>query len=100
MKTFDFIQDPGHGWVKVPVALLLELKIADDITCFSYYRDGFAYLEEGCDLSRFFNAYRARFGADPKLRDRVARDRRSKVRGYTCYTPAIAAYIGQRLGVN
>jgi hypothetical protein len=95
MKTFDYIQDPGHGWIKVPVALLLELNIADNISVYSYYRDGFAYLEEDCDAARFMIAYRARFGTDPKLRDRVARERRSKVREYLCYTPAIAANIAQ-----
>lgn len=93
MKTFDYIQDPGHGWIKVPVSLLLELKIADDITCFSYYRAGFAYLEEDCDASRFFSAYREKFGTDPKLRERVARERRSRVREYTCYTKYIANNI-------
>jgi hypothetical protein len=98
MKTFDYIQDPGHGWIKVPVALLLELSIAGDISSFSYYRDGFAYLEEDCDAARFMNAYRARFGQDPKLRDRVARAKSSKIRSYFCYTPAIAANITERAG--
>jgi len=96
MKTFDYIQDPGHGWIKVPVALLLELSIAGDISSFSYYRDGFAYLEEDCDAARFMNAY-ARFGQDPKLRDRVARAKSSKIRSYFCYTPAIAANIALTL---
>lgn len=90
MKTFDYIQDPGHGWIKTPVKLLVELGIANEISSYSYYRDGFAYLEEDCDASRFFNAYKARFGIDPKLRDRVAREKRSKIRSYLCYTPYIA----------
>jgi len=98
MKTFDYIQDPGHGWIKVPVTLLLELNIAGDISPYSYYKNGFAYLEEDCDAARFMNAYNARFGADPKLRSRVARERRSKVREYFCYTPAIAANIAQGAG--
>lgn len=89
MKTFDYIQDPGHGWIKTPIKLLVELNIDGDISCYSYYRDGFAYLEEDCDASRFFNAYKARFGADPKLRSRVAREKRSKIRSYLCYTPRI-----------
>jgi hypothetical protein len=95
MKTFDYIQDPGHGWIKTPVSLLLELKIASDISSYSYYKNGFAYLEEDCDAAKFMNAYRAKFGFDPKLRDRVARERRSKVREYFCYTPAIVANIVQ-----
>ena len=37
----------------------------------------------------FFNAFNARFGIDPKLRSRVAREKRSKIRSYYCYTPNI-----------
>ena len=87
MKTFDYIQDPGHGWVKVPVNLLIALGIHDQVSHFSYYRNAFVYLEEDSDTALFFNAFHARYGHDPKLRDRVAREKRSKIRGYTCYTP-------------
>jgi len=89
MKTFDYIQDPGHGWIKTPIKLLVELGIHNEISHYSYYRDGFAYLEEDCDLARFFSAFNARFGVDPKLRSRVAREKRSKIRSYLCYTPHI-----------
>lgn len=93
MKTFDYIQDPGHGWIKVPVKLLLELGIHWQITPFSYYRNAFAYLEEDGDTALFFNAYRARYGQNPKLRSRIARERRSKIRGYICYTPHLVENI-------
>jgi hypothetical protein len=93
MKTFDYIQDPAHGWVKVPAQLLTELGIHRQITSFSYYRNAFVYLEEDGDTALFFNAYRAKYGHDPKLRDRVARERRSKIRGYICYTPHLAQNI-------
>ena len=66
------------------------LDIAHLITRYSYQRGEKVYLEEDCDASRFMNAFRARFGHDPKLRDRIARERQSKVREYFCYTPAIA----------
>ena len=81
-KKFDLISDPGHGWVKVPLRLLADLKIIDRVSRYSYMRGSFAYLEEDCDLSIFFDAYRARFGFDPEIRERVARERRSRVRGY------------------
>ena len=89
MKTFDYIQDPGHGWIKTPVKLLVELGIHNEISSYSYYRGAFAYLEEDCDLTRFFNAFNARFGTDPQLRSRVAREKRSKIRSYSHYAPAI-----------
>jgi hypothetical protein len=81
-KQFDYIQDAGHGWVKVPLALIRELGITEKITHFSYYNNGQVYLEEDNDTCTFMNAYHARFGFDPKLRDRIARERRSRVRGY------------------
>jgi hypothetical protein len=86
MKTFDYIQDSGHGWIKVPVTLLADLAIADQVSHYSYYRAGFGYLEEDCDLTLFFNAYHARYGHDPKLRDR--RCDRSRVRHYAQYNKA------------
>jgi hypothetical protein len=85
LKTFDYIQDPGHGWVKVPLAMLRDLGIAEQITYYSYMHKGHAYLEEDSDTATFFNAYRARYGHDPKLRDRIARERPSRVRGYDRY---------------
>jgi hypothetical protein len=93
MKTFDYIQDAGHGWVKVPLQLLKDLSIADQVSYFSYYRAGFGYLEEDCDLCLFFNAYHARYGIDPKLRDRISD--RSRVRNYAQYNAAKHAYEHQ-----
>ena len=87
MKTFDYIQDSGHGWVKVPIQLLKDLSIADQVSYFSYYRAGFGYLEEDCDLCLFFNAFNARFGFDPKLRDRISNQ--SRVRNYKTYKKSL-----------
>jgi hypothetical protein len=86
IKKFDFLSDPGHGWIKVPRALINSLGIAANISRYSYQRGEFAYLEEDRDLSVFFNAYRERFGIDPVMRERNAREKRSRVRGYDTYT--------------
>lgn len=87
-KSFDVYSDPGHGWVKVPFQTIVELGLIDEITCFSYQRGGFAYLEEDCDMSALLIALKAR-GITPKFREHNCRERRSKIRGYTCYTPAV-----------
>jgi len=92
MKTFDFISDPGHAWLKVPVSLLIDLGIDQEITCYSYYRAGFAYLEEDLDAGTFIQAMK-NAGREFKFRERVARERRSRVREYTCYTKYIANNI-------
>lgn len=88
MKTFDFISDPGHGWLKVPHALLAELGIAEQITSYSYSRGDFAYLEEDCDASRFIAAMKAA-GREIKFRERNSPHRPSRVRNYATYRPRI-----------
>lgn len=80
----DYIQDPGHGWFKVSVKQLVQLGIADRISNYSYRRGTWAYLEEDCDASILFAALRER-GIEPKVRERVARERRSRVRNYSPY---------------
>jgi len=52
---YNFYEDPGHGWLKVPIKEILKLNIADKIT-YSYMLGEYAYLEEDSDLSTFVNA--------------------------------------------
>lgn len=85
LKTFDFISDPGHGWVKVPVSLLQGLGISREITRYSYMRGAYAYLEEDCDATTFHQAYEKCFGFPPKYRERNAGQKSSRVRGYDQY---------------
>jgi hypothetical protein len=55
MSKYVFTSDPGHGWLRVPMAELVEMGIADKISQYSYISANrrFAYLEEDCDLSVF-----------------------------------------------
>jgi hypothetical protein len=78
-----YYQDPGHGWVRVSVGLLHGLKIAEDISPYSYRRDDYAYLEEDCDLSRLLAAAAAA-GITIKLRQ-FHTNKRSKIRSYKSY---------------
>lgn len=52
--------DPGHAWAAVPVAELVKLGIAHEISLFSYRRRDMAYIEEDCDLPRYLRALEAR----------------------------------------
>lgn len=88
-KSFDFISDPGHGWVKVPLVLLETLCISREITRYSYVRGEYAYLEEDLDATTFHQAYEKCFGFPPKYRMRVARERQSRVCGYDRYTMGV-----------
>ena len=47
--TLNFYSDPGHGWAKVSLKMLVMLSITDKISPYSYIRGKFAYLEEDLD---------------------------------------------------
>ena len=54
-----FHEDPGHGWLEVPMALLTELGIADEISSYSYMKGNMAFLEEDMDASTLLRAAKA-----------------------------------------
>ena len=84
----DFYEDPGHGWLAVPLEVLDMLGLIDQISPYSYMRGGLAHLEEDCDFSLFCRAMndRALFFT---LRHRHT-DNRSRIRNYDPYSPALA----------
>lgn len=63
---FKFYCDPGHGWLAVKRTLLDELGIAHLISPYSYAKGGTVYLEEDCDASVFFKAYKDLHGSEPE----------------------------------
>ena len=65
-KTYTLYEDPGHGWVAVPIDDLIALGVADKITSYSYLLGNMAFLEEDCDLPTFVRAYKKKFGKAPK----------------------------------
>ena len=54
--TIKYIQDPGHGWLVIPLSVISELGIANKISSCSYYNKNMAYLEEDCDAGVFLEA--------------------------------------------
>jgi len=78
-RTFEFVTDPGHGWIKVDFDTLatLDLKLSDFSSCsYLFYnsRKGamqpFIYLEEDCDAEIFAKRYREMTGREAKTRGR------------------------------
>ena len=57
--SFQYFQDPGHGWVRVPVSLLEELGLIEKITTYSFVKGDYAYLEEDQDASTWVAAMKA-----------------------------------------
>lgn len=63
MTTFTFHTDPGHGWLEVPVPVLMQVGLApSDFSSFSYQQGHMLYLEEDCDASVFIAAYEQHIG--------------------------------------
>lgn len=69
-NTLTFITDPGHGWLKVPLAELDALGIHDQITPYSYKNGRFAYLEEDCDMGLYLDARQAQGFPPPVFMER------------------------------
>lgn len=57
-KTYNYIQDYGHGWVEAPLKDVKKSGVSKDITSYSYKDKKFAYLEEDLDAQSFLEAMR------------------------------------------
>ena len=73
--TFNFHSDAGHGWLAVKLTLVRELGLASEISPYSYMQGKTAYLEEDSDATKFINAFKARFGVEPQIKDLDSKDR-------------------------
>jgi hypothetical protein len=87
-KTFTVYSDPGHAWARVSFETLRELGIEEKISVYSYQRNGYAFLEEDCDLTVLILALRAR-GIEPRFIEKNRPHGDSKIRNYFCYTPQV-----------
>ena len=65
-----FINDPGHGWLRVPLIDIAALGIEDEVSPCSFIDGRFAYLEEDCDYSVFVAACHAQNIPLPKIEER------------------------------
>ena len=82
--TLDVYNDPGHGWIKVPVKLLTQLKIVKQITAYSYIYRNFAFLEEDQDAFTLISALNKE-EIKYKFREHNS-NRYSKIRNYPKFT--------------
>jgi len=83
---FNFHSDPGHGWVKVPRKLLIELEIADKISQCSYQYGNFVYLEEDRDAGLFIRAM-DEHNKPYSFKEHCCKMRYSPIRNYDSYQP-------------
>lgn len=71
--TFTYYNDPGHGWIEVDWTVLKWLGLnPSDFSANGQYvqrKGNTFYLEEDCDAPRFLDAYEAKTGIKPILRE-------------------------------
>ncbi len=74
-----FINDPGHGWLKVPLTDIAALGIEAQITPYSFIEGQYAYLEEDLDAPGYLEALTTQGLPQPELTDqyveRFSRDK-------------------------
>lgn len=58
-KNLKFHNDPGHGWLEVPLTDFETLRIEGEISACSYQDQCNAYLEEDLDAGVYLRAARA-----------------------------------------
>jgi len=76
----DFIQDNGHGWIKVPKLLVKGLQLNDEISEYSYKDSEFAYLEEDSDMPKLLKVLKD--GDIPYSLNEIMVDGESPIRDY------------------
>lgn len=85
MTTYQYLQDPGHGWLQVPMTDIKKLGLAQKISAYSYRKGDSAFLEEDCDMSLFIKAMNIT-GQEFKLNE-VHTNYDSPVRNYSRFYP-------------
>ena len=62
VKTVEYLRicDPGHSWLRVPVAHLIDAGVVDKITDYSPRKRRMMYLEEDLDMWTFVDAMEAK----------------------------------------
>ena len=84
--SYRFISDPGHGWLRVPHADIVQSGIAHIISRFSYIDAEFVYLEEDVDAALFLEP------AGPSGAQIIEQyQENTPIRGLPHYTPALLA---------
>jgi len=64
--TFIKHDDAGHGWLEVDERELAQIgAAAADFSAYSYRKGTRLFLEEDCDMSKFFTLYKNKHGAYP-----------------------------------
>ena len=95
MKTFAYMIDPSHGWLRVPnVEFNKYPDIHSQVSDCSYQSDKHVFLEQDVDMDLFIAA-RTAAGIETKLAEYSNKSRQSKIRKYPAYMPHALALVPQ-----
>jgi hypothetical protein len=65
-KAYTFHSDPAHGWLEVTSSDLELVGLSiKDISPYSFRKGTRLFLEEDCDASKFWTAFKSKFGHAP-----------------------------------
>ena len=86
-KVFTKHNDSAHGWLEVSYKDITDLNIQNEISEFSYINKTIesVFLEEDCDLTLFYNAYKAKYNKELKFQIREDYEIHP-IRNLPCYT--------------
>lgn len=56
VRKYKYFQDPGHGWVQVPLDHLQQAGVGGDVSDYSFQKGRYVYLEEDCDAPMYLKA--------------------------------------------
>lgn len=87
MATYNIYSDPSHGWMKVSIHKLIKYGIANNISRYSYYRNGSVYLEEDRDM-KLFVVTAKKHGEHIKVRQ-FNGNRSSRLRSYEPFNKSL-----------
>lgn len=82
-RSFDLIADPGHSWLKVPISKIHDCSLSRVMAKnHAFIRNDAVYLEEDFLLPAFAVHLFLQEGCLLKFRERVCRQRYSRIRNY------------------
>jgi len=85
-KKFNFYQDPGHAWLRVPLSELHRLALTSKISSYSFMNGKWAYLEEDQDAPLYLDRLEED-GYKPLITygciNRIISNNPSKIRSYS-----------------
>ena len=87
--SIKVMSDPGHAWASVPIKLLQELNILDQISRYSYINGKRAYLEEDRDMSILIQTLKQK-NIDFELKS--SHNDKTPIRNFTSFSPLIAEF--------